>query len=242
MHSQIKNMNNQNIWYCDNIDLYKVLCPPKLKSYSKTNNSNFGQGDLIYFEKESAQQIYLIQKGKVKIATYDDDGNELVKAILTKGKLFGEMIILGEEKRKDFAISLTKKTIICPVNIDKMYSLMRSNKFFSAYIYKVIGLRIRKIEKRLEMILFKDASTRVKEFISELASEFGTKENSTILINHPYTQNDIASLIGLRRETVNFLLQQFKAKEQLEYRRYQIKIHCQYWQKQLKLEPSHKSV
>lgn len=226
-------MENQSLWYFDNIDLYKVLCPPKLKSYSETHYANFGQGDLIYLEKDSAKQIYLVKRGKVKIATYDEDGNEIVKAILTKGKLFGEMVFLGEEKRQDFAISLTNKTSLCPMNIDKMHLLMRDNKLFSTYIYKIIGLKVRKIEKRLEMVLFKDATTRVKEFINELAFEFGQREDASIMIKHPYTQNDIAALIGLRRETVNNLLQQFKEKKRLDYGRYQINIFCPAWQSQL---------
>lgn len=228
-------MDKQAVWYCDNIDLRKVLCPPKLKKYSKTHNTCFGQGDLIYLEKESAKQLYLVQKGKVKIVSYDDNGNEIVKAILTKGKLFGEMVMLGEQQRQDFAISITKKTRICPMKVEKMYSLMRTNENFSSYIYRIIGLRVRKIEKRLEMVLFKDASTRVKEFISELAIEFGTTAEDKIIINHPYTQNDIAALIGLRRETVNNLLQQFKEQNSLDYRRYQINISCPDWQSRLNL-------
>ena len=226
-------MNEQTLWYCDNIDLYSILCPPKLKGYGHKHFKKFAQGDLIYFEKDKAQEVYMVSKGKVKIASYAEDGTELVKAILTKGKLFGEMVFLGEENRRDFAISLSNKTIVCPMTIDKMYDLMRNNKKFSTYIYKLIGFRVRKLERRLEMILFKDATTRLKEFISELAIEMGLKLEDCIIIKHPYTQSDIANLIGLRRETVNSLFQQFKGEATIDYKRYQISIFCPNWQSTL---------
>jgi len=226
-------MKDYSFWYCDNIDLYSILCPPKLRDFQKEHYKQFGQGDLIYLEKDTAQKVYMVSKGKVKIAAYNEEGVEIVKAILTKGELFGEMVILGEEKRQDFAIALSKNTAVCPMTVDKMYGLMRDNKRFNTFIYKLIGFRVRKLERRLERILFKDATTRLKDFINELAVELGDKMDNCILIKHPYTQNDMANLLGLRRETVNVLFQEFKEAATLDYKRYQISIYCPNWQSEL---------
>ncbi len=229
-------MVSQTLWYCENINLYKILCPPKLKGYERLHYKTFKHGDFIYFEADTAQEVFMVSKGKVKIASYSEDGKELIKAILTKGELFGEMIILGEQKRKDFAVSLSKDTAVCPMNINKMYDLMRCNQQFSSRIYKLIGFRIRKLERRLEMILFKDASTRFKEFISDLALDKGVVKEDCIVIKHPYTQVDIARLIGLSREKVNHLFRQFKSKTILNHKRYQIEILCPKWKEELFLE------
>ena len=118
-------------------------------------------------------RFYLIEKGKVKIGYYTEEGNEIVKAILSKGELFGEKAILGEEKRNEFAKSLENETSICPVDVNKIIELMRDNKPFSFKIYKLIGFRIKRLERRLEIIMFKDTKTRLLEFIDELCSDFG---------------------------------------------------------------------
>ena len=51
---------------------------------------------IISISKDSSNKVYLIEKGKVKIGHYTEDGKEVVKAILTKGELFGEKAILGK--------------------------------------------------------------------------------------------------------------------------------------------------
>ena len=62
---------------------------------------------------DAANKIYLIEKGKVKIGYYAEDGKEIVKTILSKGELFGEKAILGEVTRNEFAQSVDNKTSIC---------------------------------------------------------------------------------------------------------------------------------
>ena len=96
-----------SIWFFEDVNLFKVLCPHKFKAYKNSHSFNaYKKKDYIYFEEDAANKIYLIEKGKVKIGYYNEDGEEVVKAILTKGELFGEKAILGELKRDEFAQSL----------------------------------------------------------------------------------------------------------------------------------------
>ena len=46
----------------------------------------------------------MVANGRVKIGTYAKDGKEIVKAILTRGEVFGELALAGEEKREDFVV------------------------------------------------------------------------------------------------------------------------------------------
>ena len=90
----------QSIWFFDDVNLFKVLCPHKFKAYKNDHDFDaYKKKDYIYFEEDSANKVYLIEKGKVKIGYYNDNGDEIVKAILSKGELFGEKAILGEHVR-----------------------------------------------------------------------------------------------------------------------------------------------
>ncbi|WP_296344043.1 hypothetical protein [Winogradskyella sp.] len=53
-----------------------------------------------------------MEKGKVKIGYYNENRQEVVKAILCKGKLFGQNAIMGEDKRDEFAQSIDNNTSI----------------------------------------------------------------------------------------------------------------------------------
>lgn len=217
-----------SIWIFENVNLFNLLCPHKFKKYKACHTFDaYKKSDYIYFEDDTANKVYLIEKGKVKIGYYNEDGTEVVKAILSKGELFGEKAILGEEKRDEFAQSIDNNTTICPVGVTTMHELMRDNKSFSLRIYKFIGFKFKKLERRLQLLLFKDSKTRLMEFLDELCTEYGYDCDKTgdHIINHPYTQKDIASLIGVSRPTLNIIMNELKENQVIDFNRKQIRIY-----------------
>ena len=218
----------KSLWFFDAVNLFKILCPHKFKAYKASHDfDSYKKKDYIYFEADSANKVYLIEKGKVKIGYYNEDGTEVVKAILTRGDLFGETAILGESKREEFAQSIDNLTSICPVGVDTILDLMRSNQSFSFKIYKIIGFKLKRLERRLQLLLFKDAKTRLLEFLDELCADYGydCEKTGDKVIHHPYTQKDIACLIGTSRPTLNVLLNELKEENIIEFNRKEIRIH-----------------
>lgn len=217
----------KSIWFFEDVNLFQLLCPHKFKEYKGNHDfDNYKKQDYIYFENDSSNKVYLIEKGKVKIGYYGEDGTEVIKAILSKGELFGEKAILGEHTREEFAQALDNQTSICPVGVDTMHDLMRDNKSFSFRIYKFIGFKLKKLERRLQLLLFKDSKTRLMEFLNELCEEYGydCEHTGDHIIKHPYTQKDIASLIGISRPTLNTLLNDLKENQVIDFNRKEIRI------------------
>ena len=131
----------KSVWFFEDVNLFKILCPHKFKAYRKSHEfTSYKKQDYIYFEADNSNKVFLIEKGKVKIGYYSESGDEVVKAILTKGELFGEKAILGERMRDEFAQSIDNETSICPIGVDTMHTLMRDNETFSFRVYKLIGL------------------------------------------------------------------------------------------------------
>lgn len=214
-----------SIWFFDDVNLFAILCPHRFKKYKDSHEFNFyKKNDYIYFEEDSADKVYLINYGKVKIGYITEDGEEVIMAILSKGEIFGEKAILGEEKRNEFAQALDKETSICPISTAEMIELLRENKDFSLKIYKFLGFRFKKLERRLQLMLFKDTKTRLKEFIKELSEDFGYKNVITgdTIIRQPYTQKEMATLIGTSRPTLNILLNELKEENYLDFNRKEI--------------------
>ena len=170
------NTDGNQLWYFENVDLYEMLCPHKLQNRKDAHQfCYYKKGQFIYFEDQPSDQIYLIANGTVKIGSYSQEGKEITKTILSKGEIFGELALTGEEQRSDFAQSMNNDTKVCAMSIDLMQELMLNNKSLSLSIFKLIGFRIRKLERRLESLVFKDARTRIIDFIVEMAHERGQK-------------------------------------------------------------------
>ncbi|TAE33755.1 MAG: Crp/Fnr family transcriptional regulator [Candidatus Kapaibacterium sp.] len=213
-----------NIWYIENVDMYELLCPHKFADYAAQHVFTcFRKNDPVYMEGDSASKIFLIASGKVKISSMPEraGGEERIKAILGKGELFGEMALFGETERLETATAL-EETELCPMSVEIMHDLMRDYRTFALGIHKMIGWKLRKIERRMELLLFKDARTRLVEFISDLAKENSKILTDAVLVKHMYTQQNIADLIGIARPTLNLLFNDLRDEGALDFKRGEI--------------------
>jgi CRP-like cAMP-binding protein len=212
-----------NIWYIENVDVYSLLCPHKLAAYREQHEfAVYAAGQVIYLEYDTAQTLYLIAEGSVKILTYSPDGEERIKSILSTGEVFGEMALFGAEQRKECAVALKNNTLLCPLRVETLHELMREYKPLSVWVYKRIGWKMKKIERRIELLLFKDAPTRLREFLKDLALESGVAQGNDTLVRHPYTQQNIADLIGVTRSTLNILLSELRNTGEIDFKRGEI--------------------
>ncbi len=216
--------SNANIWYLENINLFNVFCPKKMKNSGVYNKNSYGKGEFIYFPNEPSETIYFIHQGKVKIGSYSPDGKEIIKAVLSKGELFGEQALVGEEKRADFAQALVNDTMLCPLGLKEMEMILLDNKDLALKITKIIGLKLKKTERRLESLVFKDARTRIVDFIKEMGEDMGQKVGFETLIKTNLTHQDMANLTGTSRQTVTTVLNELKEKNVINFDRRRILV------------------
>ncbi|MEM7108363.1 MAG: Crp/Fnr family transcriptional regulator [Bacteroidota bacterium] len=214
-----------NLWYFQDVDLFNMLCPHKVKTMEERHSFNyFKKNDFVYFTNQKAKNIYMIASGRIKIGHYNDEGKEVVKAILGEGEIFGELILTGEEVRTDFAQAMDENTTVCPVSLEDMQALMVENKELSFKIYKLIGLRIKKLERKIESLVFKDARTRIIEFLKDAAAWKGKKVGFETMIPTKLTHKDIANLTGTSRQTVTTILNELKESNLIYFDRRKILI------------------
>jgi len=217
--------SNTNIWYFEDTDLLEVLCPKKTPNMEEYHPPGlYNKDDYIYFKDQSSEKVYMVADGRVKIGTYADDGKEIVKAILTRGELFGELALVGENKREDFAQAMDNETRICAMTIEDLQNLMVENKELSFKLFKLVGLRLRKMERKIESLVFKDARTRIIEFLRDTALEKGQKVGFELMIKNHLTHKDIASLTGTSRQTVTTVMNELREKNLINFDRRRILI------------------
>jgi CRP/FNR family cyclic AMP-dependent transcriptional regulator len=144
-------------------------------------------------------------------------------AILATGEVFGELALAGEDKRRDYAQTMSD-VVICPLTIDELRDLMYENKELSFKILKLIGLRLMKLERKLELLVFKDARTRIIEFLKDAAAWKGKKVGFETMIPTRLTHKDIAALTGTSRQTVTTILNDLKERNLINFDRKKILI------------------
>jgi len=219
-------MNDQsNLWYFEESDLFEILCPRKSPGMEDAHApAIYKKDDFIYFPEEASKQIYMISNGRVKIGTYSEEKKEIVKAILTRGEVFGELALAGEVTRTDFAQAMDNDTRICSMTIDNLKDLMKDNQELNFKILRIVGWRLRKMETKIESLVFKDARTRIVDFLRETALEKGQKVGFEMMIKNHLTHKDIASLTGTSRQTVTTVMNDLREQNLINFDRRRILI------------------
>lgn len=213
-----------NIWYLKDFDFLEILCPYKLEDHLKKHPLNtFDKSDFLFMEEDYCQHLILIYRGKVKIGQYSAEGNENVFAFLGKGELLGQMALLGETNHRYFAEVMENGTQVCKLSVEKAKELTRDYVPFALEMNRRINGHIKRLERRIEILLYKNVRTRLIEFLKDLAAQ-GRLRDGGIWISHSLTQSDIGALIGASRKSTSLLLNELEAEGIIQFDRKHIFI------------------
>lgn len=211
----------------ENLDVNGIFCPQKLGRGDLDNHphKHYSKGDYIYMQDDDADKIFFITEGRVKIGAIDpDSGKEITKAILGSGEVFGELAVMGEEKRRDYAYVM-EPAIVCVLSVADMHALMRERTALTAFFMRIIKKRMLELEQRLASLVFKDSRTRVAEYLYQLAQQKGRRVGFDTLVANFLNQEEIAQLTATSRQTVNTVLNDLRDKGILKFDRRRMLVH-----------------
>jgi CRP-like cAMP-binding protein len=213
------------IWYLEQINLLKDFQDGELKMFADlTTMRSTGKNEYIYFPNDPSKIVFFLKRGRIKIGKYTDDGKEIIKAILHPGEIFGEMAIVGQDSRTDFAQALDDDVMICATNVEDIKNIMNKNPKLSMAVTKSIGERLMNVERKMESLIFKDARTRIIDLLIQMAEKRGQKIGDEILLKHNLTHQDIANLTATSRQTVTVTLNELKDQDLIYMERKKILI------------------
>ncbi|BDS14324.1 Crp/Fnr family transcriptional regulator [Aureispira anguillae] len=204
------------LWYLEQFDIFKVLSKRELKRMAETAlHKHYKKDDPIMFPFNSQKTIYLLKEGAVKIGNYTESGEENLKYLINSGTIFGEMALV-DGNSNDFAVAV-ESCIVCTLNTNVIQEIMTQNKAFNRGMYKLIGLRLRKVESKLSTIVYKDSFTRIVDFLKAFAQEFGKDVDNVLVVKNFLTNTEIAKLTFTSRQTVNSVLNKLKRENRISY-------------------------
>ncbi len=178
----------------------------------------------VYLPDEASDQIFFLAKGIIKIATHSDDGKEIIKSLFQPLAMFGELGIIGETRRQDLAQALREEVHLYSLKVEDFKRLMRMNFQLCDRIMGLFGNRLMRAENQLESLIFKDARTRIVEFIRDSAEKTGRKVGLEMLLKHSLTHQDIANITCTSRQTVTLVLNELRKLDLIYFNRGKILV------------------
>lgn len=198
------------LWFLKHIRLFDGVSPSEMQEMERiTRMEEVKKRQPLYLPGDPSSNVYLLKKGRVKIANTAPNGKEVTFDILEPGEVFGELDVLEDAPRSTSAETLDDAVIcVIPRKDFDQYLAMHPTVMFK--LTKLIGLRLKKIQSRVEDLVFRDVPARLAHLLLELSKSDGVAENQGIRLKVKLTHQEMANLIGCSRETVSATMGQFR--------------------------------
>lgn len=198
------------LWFLKHIRLFDGISPSEMQEMEKiTRMEEVKKRQPLYLPGDPSSNVYLLKKGRVKIANTAPSGKEVTFDILEPGEVFGELEVLEDAPRSTSAEALDDALIcVIPRKDFDQYLAMHPN--VTVKLTKLIGLRLKKIQSRIEDLVFRDVPARLAHLLSELSKSDGVAEKQGVRLKVKLTHQEMANLIGCSRETVSATMGQFR--------------------------------
>jgi CRP-like cAMP-binding protein len=205
--------------------LFDVLSEEELMYLDNfTEAKTYKKYDHVFLEDEPSDTIFFLTKGVIKLGSHGNDGREVIKNILHPHAMFGELGLVGEERRQGFAEVMNEPAECLLLKVADFKKLMDQNHQLCFNIINLVGGKLRKAESRLESLIFKDARARIIDFLKDSVEKRGRKVGFEMLLKHSLTQQDIANITGTSRQTVTSVLNDLRKSDLIYFNRRSILI------------------
>jgi CRP/FNR family cyclic AMP-dependent transcriptional regulator len=178
-------------------------------------------GELIFAKGSPGRSMMAVLRGSVKISLPSAAGREIVLAINNTGDIFGEMALLDGSERTADATAMTDCDLLVIDQRDFLPFLERRADLCIALL-KLLCRRLRHTNEHVEGALFERLDVRLARVLVRLADSTDNPQSGPLRIR--ISQNELASLLGAARESVNKQLHAWRRAGLVDLRKREIAV------------------
>ncbi|HEV2083459.1 MAG TPA: Crp/Fnr family transcriptional regulator, partial [Gemmatimonadales bacterium] len=158
-------------------------------------------GERIYHMGNPARSLFLLQSGLVKTSVISPDGQELTLRIYGSGDILGELCLCGGGRR-DEAIAL-EASAVTELPLTALLGRLKREPEAALELASIMCERLADAYERVESLSWETVLERLVRTLLKLAADFGETSVSGSHIGHYIKQDELAKIVGARREVVS---------------------------------------
>ncbi|KJF27699.1 CarD family transcriptional regulator [Clostridium aceticum] len=200
---------NEKIKCMKDLELFQSLSPEEKHEIMKlAHGKTYLKGEMVFFEGDPADTIYLIKSGIVLLYKVSEKGKEVSLGILQENDIFGENTIFDDIQHTMNAKAL-ENTFVCTCNKKDLPELLK-DPMISLKIIKLLGDKLNNYTEQMATLAFQDVKGRVLDVLIRLAREYGEMTPEGIRINLLLNHQDLANLVNASRVMVTNTINELK--------------------------------
>lgn len=214
----------KDAWHIESFDWLHQLpaeCLEKLRQGS--TRREYDRGEMIFSPTPSPDSIYLLERGLVRIFRLSRSGDEATFGFVSPGNVFGELAAFGDYPRESFA-SAVQPSLAWRISRDVFQGVIADRPDLVVAVIQQVGNRFKRIESRVEHLVFRDVRSRVALILCELGEDLGQPDGNGPERNLSLSQAELATLVGTSRQSVNTTLHELEREGLIELGRRRIRL------------------
>ena len=213
IESRLKKKEGQQAFYSKSLDRLNSLVAKKdglaaLKKIIEERKARpFKKNQVIYYEGDKGNGLYLLLSGKVKTIKMAEDGRELMTGIYSADDYLGINAMLSNEEYADTATAL-EDCILCLIPKEQLEQLLNLYPEVAREFIKLLANDIREKEEQLLQMAYHSVRKKMAEALLRLQRQDGTE--------FKIAREDLAAMAAMATETVSRTLSDFKEEGLIE--------------------------
>lgn len=168
---------------------------------------NYEKEQIVLYEEDTSNYMYLIYSGKVRVVKMNDEGKEQIITIHKKNDFFGEMSLL-DNKTSPATIIAHEDSVIGLLHKEDFEAYLLHNEEIRKKIIELLCSRLRESWEMIKILSFnaENAQDRVLSLLDRLGELYGVRDDRGVIIDVKMTHQQMASYASVTRETMSRVL------------------------------------
>lgn len=187
------------------------------EAFAHKERFEYRPGATIYCEGNVGNHIFYIIRGEVKTYKVNEDGKELITELFSDKSFFGFTSFLTHKPYAENAEAIQPTEIIKLEKVE-LLSLIKSNPQLGLNFIDLLSNDLNTVKEHLMHLAYDSVRKKTADTIVQLLPE-STKENIVRI-----SRSDLASMIGIAKETLTRTLTDFKDEKLIRTNRNTIQV------------------
>ncbi|MGH7218372.1 MAG: Crp/Fnr family transcriptional regulator [Candidatus Microsaccharimonas sp.] len=200
-----------------------IFTPTEVKKhFPNALERTYSAGQIIFYHGDAPNYMMFIKSGAVKFYDTDTDGNEKIMHIGGEGSIFPLFYSFEDKKAVDAFYATIAETEVLIVPLSDFQNKLKSSAEYAFHTLRWYAEEMDHIVLRLKSLEKSSAKQKILQALFYLSGQHATtnkKKPGWHRINFPLTQQTLADMTGLTRETVNITLKDPEILELVRVRR-----------------------
>ena len=168
--------------------------------------------EILFYEKDSLDSVYILLEGKVSIFKISENGERKVIFILNSGEVIND-ITLDASKNSTVGCEAFENSIVAYYSIEEFLEIMQDDFQLTKDIISYMERRIRRLYRQLKNSISIKVDKKLAAKLYRLSREFGVCCGEWTLLNVNITVTYLADMLGCKRETVSRMIKVLQKEE-----------------------------